>query len=137
MKKIVRLTESDLTRIVRRVLQEEKYSEEDLKYTHPHTGESCKIKVGIFKPSIETENKKYQAVLVCPLYDEDFVVAQIPVIKNSFNDVRDFICKNIEKTYEILDKIIPRQIGNISESVRSTRFQVIDEPLNCKLDFNN
>ena len=41
---IVNLTESDLYRIVKRVIKES-YSEEHPKYTNPKTGDECEIKM--------------------------------------------------------------------------------------------
>ena len=62
MKKVIRLTESELTRLIKRVIQEEKYSEEDIKYTNPKTGESCKVKVALFKPLLEKGEERYHEI---------------------------------------------------------------------------
>lgn len=135
MKKIIRLTESDLARIVRKVLKEENYSEEDVKYTHPKTGESCKIKVALFKPLLEQGEERFHAVLVCPKYDEDTVTASLPVVKRSFEDVNNFICKNLDRTYEILDEMLSSKSDDIFESVESERFKVIDKPIKCDVEY--
>ena len=92
MKKIIKLTESDLARIVKKVLKEENYSEEDLPYTHPKTGDSCKIKVALFKPAAEKGEMKYHAVLVCDYYGDEMITATLPVIKNSFEENMRQIC---------------------------------------------
>ena len=104
MKKVIRLTESELTRLIKRVIQEEKYSEEDIKYTNPKTGESCKVKVALFKPLLEKGEERYHGVLVCPFYGSETISATLPVIKRSFEEVNDFICKNLDRTFEILDR---------------------------------
>lgn len=136
MKKIIKLTESDLTRIVRRVLSEEKYSEEDLKYAHPRTGEMCKIKIAEFKPLAEKGEKRYHGVLVCPVFGSDSIVAELPVIKRSFEDAKDFICKNLNRTYEILDDMLSgKDEDDLLESVESQRFRVIDKPLYCDVNY--
>lgn len=137
MKKIIKLTESDLTRIVTRILKEEKYSEEDLEYINPKTNEKCKIKVAIFKPSAEKGDIKYHGVLVCDFYGNEMVTATLPIVGKSFEEVNDFICKNIKRTYEILDNILDTEEHELYESYENSRYKVIDRPINCRLDFNN
>jgi hypothetical protein len=133
MKKIIKLTESDLARIVKKVLKEENYSEEDLPYTHPKTGDSCKVKVALFKPAAEKGEMKYHAVLVCDYYGDEMITATLPVIKNSFEEVSDFICKNLDRTYELLDEMLGGNEEKIFEKYENPRFKVIDKPINCKV----
>lgn len=136
MRKVIKLTESDLSRIIKRIIQEENYSEEDIKYTHPRTGESCKIKVALFKPLLEKGEERFHAVLVCPMYDEDTITASLPVVKRSFEEVNDFICKNLDRTYEILDNMLSSKgHDDISESIESERFKVVDEPIKCDVKY--
>lgn len=77
MKNVITLTESDLYRIVNRILKES-YSEEHLKYTHPKTGDECLIKVAKRK-----NDGRYTAVLTCDLYKDgdETVIAELPLLK--------------------------------------------------------
>ncbi len=61
MKNIITLTESDIYRIVNRVIKEG-YSEEHLKYTNPKTGKECKIKVAKRVAEQAKEMEKEQIV---------------------------------------------------------------------------
>lgn len=135
MGKIIRLTESELVSLIKQVIREEKYSEEDLKYTHPKTGESCKVKVAEFKPATEMGEQKFHGVLVCPKYGEETIVATLPVIKPTFSGVKNFICKHIDRTFEILDDMLGYSEEEIFESVENERFRVIDSPINCDVDY--
>ena len=131
MKNIITLTESDLYRIVKRIIKEG-YSEEHLKYTHPRTGDECKIKVAKRK-----FDDRFGAVLTCDLYGDgnETVVAEIPVIKRTKEDVVNFICDHIEKTYEILDNMLTVTDDDyIMEGSEYGRFEIIDEPINCSVN---
>lgn len=131
MKNIITLTESDLYRIIKRVIKED-YSEEHLKYTHPRTGDECKIKVAKRK-----FDGRYGAVLTCDIYNDgnETVVAEIPVIKRSKEDVVSFICDHLEKTYEILDNMLTVSDEDfIMEGSEYGRFEIIDEPINCSFE---
>ena len=131
MKNIITLTESDIYRIVNRVIKEG-YSEEHLKYTNPKTGKECKIKVAKRK-----NFNKYSAVLTCDEYDtgDESVVAELPVFKNTKEEVAKFICDNIERTYEILDNMLTVSDEDfLTEDYEYSRFKVFDEPINCSVD---
>jgi hypothetical protein len=131
MKTIINLTESDLYRIVKRIIKEG-YSEEHLKYTHPRTGDECKIKVAKRK-----FDNRYGAVLTCDVHSDgnESVVAEIPVIKRNKEDVVKFICDHIEKTYEILDNMLTVTDDDfIMEGSEYSRFEIIDEPINCSVN---
>jgi hypothetical protein len=131
MKNVITLTESDLYRIVNRILKES-YSEEHLKYTHPKTGDECLIKVAKRK-----NDGRYTAVLTCDIYKDgdESVIAELPVIKNSKESVANFICDHIERTYEILDNmLIVNDEDYITENTKYGKFEIIDEPINCSYD---
>jgi hypothetical protein len=63
------------------------------------------------------------------------VTASLPVVKRSFEDVNNFICKNLDRTYEILDEMLSSKSDDIFESVESERFKVIDKPIKCDVEY--
>jgi len=134
MKKKIRLTESDLIRLIKRIIKEEKYSEEDLKYTHPRTGVACKIKVAENKVT-NREYSKFGAVLICDNYNdgEYMVTAELPVSGPTKEYVSDFICSNIEKAYDLLDNMLDHEEfdDELMENIEHRRWSVIDEPIMC------
>lgn len=133
MKKKIRLTESELIRLIKRIIKEEKYSEEDIKYTHPMTGEACKIKVAKNKVT-DMENRQYGSILVCidEEYGDERIEAELPVDGRTPEEVSDFICENLERTFEILDDMLSYEEENqIFEDVYSQRWDIIDQPIVC------
>jgi len=133
MKKKIRLTESELIRLIKRIIKEEKYSEEDIKYTHPMTGEACKIKIAKNKVT-NREGNEYGAILICTdeEYGDDRIEAELPVFDRTAEAVSDFICENIERTFEILDDMLTYEEEEpISEEVYSQRWDIIDQPIVC------
>tara|TARA_R110000868_G_scaffold94602_1_gene260950 strand:- start:220 stop:660 length:441 start_codon:yes stop_codon:yes gene_type:complete len=134
MKKKIRLTESELIRLIGRIIKEEKYSEEDIKYTHPTTGVACKIKVAENKVT-NNENSKFGAILVCDNYNdgEYMVTAELPVNGPTPESVSDFICENIEKTYEILNDMLDHEEFDeeLMEAITHRRWNIIDQPIVC------
>jgi hypothetical protein len=133
MKKKIRLTESELIRLIKRIIEEEKYSEEDIKYTHPMTGEACKIKVARNKLT-SMEFNQYGSILVCvdEEYGDDRIEAELPVNGSTSEEVSDFICENLERTFELLDDMLTYEEEEpISEEVYSQRWDIIDQPIVC------
>ena len=133
MKKKIRLTESELVRLIKKIIKEEKYSEEDIKYTHPMTGEACKIKVARNKLT-SMEYNQYGSILVCvdEEYGDDRIEAELPVNGSTPEDVSDFICENIERTFELLDDMLTYEEEEpISEEVYSQRWDIMDQPIVC------
>jgi hypothetical protein len=129
----VRLTESELIRLIKRIIEEEKYSEEDIKYTHPMTGEACKIKVARNKLT-SMEFNQYGSILVCvdEEYGDDRIEAELPVNGSTSEEVSDFICENLERTFELLDDMLTYEEEEpISEEVYSQRWDIIDQPIVC------
>jgi hypothetical protein len=134
MKKKILLSENQLIKLIKKIIKEEKYSEEDLKYTHPRTGAACKIKVAKNKVT-SREHSKFGAVLLCDTYDdgEYMVTAELPVNGPTQESVSDFICDNIERTYDILDDMLT-QDEDLMENVNHRRWDIIDEPIKCGLE---
>lgn len=132
MKKKIRLTESELVRLIKRIIKEEKYSEEDIKYTHPMTGEACKIKVARNKVT-DMEHRQYGSILVCvdEEYGDERIEAELPVDGSTPEEVSDFICENLERTFEILDDMLTYEEEPISEEVYSQRWDIVDQPIVC------
>jgi hypothetical protein len=132
MKKKIRLTESELVRLIKRIIKEEKYSEEDIKYTHPMTGEACKIKVARNKVT-DMEHRQYGSILVCvdEEYGDERIEAELPVDGSTPEEVSDFICENLERTFKILDDMLTYEEEPISEEVYSQRWDIVDQPIVC------
>jgi len=135
MKKIIKLTESELINLIKSVIKEEKYSEEDLTYVHPYSGKECKIKIARNKLT-DRKFSEYGAVLVCDVYDNgnEMVIAEIPGTGSDPQYVNDLICNNIEKVMSFLDHIFEGEKEYISEDVNSRRWDVIEDPVVCRSD---
>lgn len=132
MKKVVRLTESELIGLIKKIIKENDERKEHLKYTHPVTGDECEIKIAKRK-----SDERYTAVLMCDMYHDGdpMVIASLPILKRTPEEVSKLICDNIERTYEILDSIISSVSDEsiLSESINS-RYEVLDEPITCSAD---
>jgi hypothetical protein len=131
----IRLTESELVSLIKKIIKEEKMSVEDIKYTHPRTGKECLIKVAKHKHS-NRPSGAYTAVLVCDVYDdgEYMVIAELPVFGSSFDEVSDFLCDNLDRTFEILDEMLDydKSGEEISESYsKFSKWDVIEKPIVC------
>ena len=135
MKNIIRLTESQLINLIKGVIKEERYSEEDITYTHPYSGKECKIKIARNKLT-DRKFSEYGAVLVCDVYDngKEMVIAEIPGTGPDPEYVNDLICNNIERVMSYLDHIFEGEKEYISEDVNSTRWDVIEDPIVCRSD---
>jgi len=136
MKKIIRLTESELIGLIRTIIKEEKYSEQDLTYFHPTIGKECKIKIARNKNKM-ARTEEYKPVLVCDMYDtgNETVVAEISFSSKSKEEVKDFICDNYEMVIAELDSMFDGQEQeSIMEAIDSRRWDVIDEPIFCGSD---
>ncbi len=132
MKKIIKLTESDLTRIVKRVIRES-YEEMDLKYENPQTGQEGLIKVAENKFSKNPANKYLGVLVVEDGLGGYMVRAQIPAFGKTPEDVKKIICGNLKRTYEILDEILyktPEDEMNENYNV-GDKYEIIDEPIVC------
>ena len=131
----IRLTESELISLIKKIIKEEKISVEDIKYTHPRTGKECLIKVAKHKHS-RNEHSEYSAVVVCDVYGdgEYMVIAELPVFGGSFDEVSDFLCDNLDRTFEILDKMLDydKSGEEISENYsKFSKWDIIEKPIIC------
>ena len=132
MKKIIKITESDLSRIVRRVLKES-HEEIDLKYENPQTGEEGIIKIAENKFTKTPGNKFMGVLLVEDGLGGYMVRAQIPAFGKTPEDVKRIICGNLKRTYEILDNMMYKTPeDDINENFRiGDKYEIIDEPIVC------
>jgi superfamily II helicase len=132
MGQIVRLTESQLVKLIKKVIKEEEYSEEDLMYTHPVNGQLCKIKVAKNKFN-DIDHHKYQGVLVCERWGKEMIILELPATGSSFERVKNMICSRIERTFEILDEMLEGEDEPVNESISTNRWDVIEKPLSCDI----
>lgn len=132
MKKVVRLTESELIGLIRKIIKENDERREHLKYTHPVTGDECEIKIAKRK-----SDERYTAVLMCDIYHDGdpIVITNLPIFKRTPEEVSKVVCDNMERTYEILDSLVSSvsEIPMLSESTNS-RYELFDEPITCSAD---
>jgi hypothetical protein len=135
MKKKIRLTESELINLIKRIVKEEKFSTQDLTYNHPVTGKECKIKIARNKVT-DTKFKRYGAVLTCDVYDngKEMVVAELPATGPTPEYVNDLICDNLDTTIAMLDDMFENETEDLAESVESNRWTVIEDPIVCRSD---
>lgn len=136
MKRKYTLTESELIRLIKSVIKEEKETVKHLKYSHPHYEEleldndgECTIQIA---KKTNKENT-YGVVLVCSRYNKPIILAELGPTAENPDDLKDFICSHIERAYEILNDIVsnPDKQGELTEDFEFERFNVIDEPITC------
>ncbi len=135
MKRKYRLTESELIRLIRSVIKEEKETVKHLTYTHPHAKEQeldndgkCTIQI-----AQKTNNENmYGVVLVCSKYDKPMVVAELGPKSENPKELKHFICNNLERVYEILDELVEEvDYDELNEDFEYDRYTVIDDPITC------
>lgn len=134
MKRKIRLTESQLVSLIQRIVEEEKYSEEDLKFYNETYDKDCIIRVARKKQS-NIPGRKYGAVVLCDVNDTGnlFVVGELTVFGKTEEEVKEFICQNIEEVKAEYDQLFNGEENEepIMESIESSRWDVSDEPISC------
>lgn len=131
----IRLTESELVSLIKKIIKEEKMSVEDIKYTHPRTGKECLIKVARHRHT-NRQGSEYTAVVVCDVYDdgEYMVIAELPIFEASFDAVRDFLCDNLDRTFEILDNMLDYDKSGeelLENYSKFSKWDIIEKPIVC------
>jgi hypothetical protein len=135
MKRKYRLTESELIRLIKGVIKEEKETVKHLTYTHPYAEEQeldndgqCTIQI-----AQKTNNENmYGVVLVCSKYDKPMVVAELGPKSENPKKLKHLICNNLERTYEILDELVEEvDYDELNEDFEYDRYNVIDDPITC------
>jgi len=137
----IKLYESELISLIKKIIKEEKTSVEDIKYKHPKTNKECLIKVAKHRHSNmgSSKNKEYRAVLVCDEYNngEYSVVYELPIFGKNFNDINNTICDNIERVFKFLDKNVSARLldgESINENTKYSKWDVIDRPIFCSAE---
>lgn len=132
----IRLTESELVNLIKKIIKEEEATTfDDIKYTHPRTGEECLIKVAKYKHS-NRGGRQYSAVVLSDVYNdgEYMVIAELPVTGKSVDEVSDFICDNLDRTFEILDDMLDYDKSGeelLEDYSKFSKWEIIDEPIVC------
>ena len=132
----IRLTESELVNLIKKIIKEEEATTfDDIKYTHPRTGEECLIKVAKYKHS-NRGGRQYSVVVLSDVYNdgEYMVIAELPVTGKSADEVSDFICDNLDRTFEILDDMLDYDKSGeelLEDYSKFSKWEIIDEPIVC------
>ena len=131
----IRLTESELVNLIKKIIKEENTTFDDIKYTHPRTGEECLIKVAKYKHS-NRGGRQYSAVVLSDVYNdgEYMVIAELPVTGKSVDEVSDFICDNLDRTFEILDDMLDYDKSGeelLEDYSKFSKWEIVDEPIVC------
>ena len=59
-------------------------------------------------------------------------VAELPINGSSFEEVSDMICNNLERIFEILNKMLAQETEEITEDYsKYSKWEVIDQPIIC------
>ena len=144
MKKIIRLTERDLARIVKRVIIENEMNNDDsntkysdITFENPKKNKFCKLKVGKYKHSSEDNPFKYSPILICydEHIDEEKVEYEFGEFRGrSFDMVNKNVCKYLPELSKKIEKILNREeydFDNINENIISDRWEILDRNINC------
>ena len=140
MKRKYRLTESELIRLIKSVIREEKETVKHLTYTHPDPKEDdldsniCNIQIAKNRNTGE-----YSGVLVCSKFDKPTVIATLPAASKDRGDLESFICDHIvpkegrKSVEQVLDDILSREetINENELSFSHDYFDVFKEPIGC------
>lgn len=130
----IKITESQLDRLLKRIINEDENSGGDLKFYNETYNKDCVIRVARKKDS--TTPNPYRAVVLCDVFDDGelYVVGELSVYGNSEKEVNDFICDNLEKVKEEFDYLFGDNEEPLMESVQSSRWDVSDNPITCEID---
>lgn len=144
MKKIIRLTERDLTRIVRRVIKESEINNDksnttysDITFDNPKKNKFCKLKVGKYRHASENNPFAYSAILIChdERLDEDRVEYEFGEFRGkSFDMVNRNVCKYLPQLSKKIENILDREeddFGDLNENTEVGRWKVLDKSINC------
>jgi hypothetical protein len=132
MKRRIRLTESQLVSLIQRIVEEEKYSEEDLTFPNEVYGKDCIIRAAR-KKRTNMPGREYGAVVLCDVNDTGnlFVVGELTVFGKTEEEVNQRICQNIEQVKAEYDELFQGEEETLMESIESSRWDVSDRPISC------
>lgn len=133
MKRRIRITESQLASLIKKITEsEEKSSEEDLTFYNDTYGKDCIIRVAK-KRNSNMPGGKYSAVVLCDVNDTGnlFVVGELMVSGETEKEVNKFICQNIETIKDEYDELFRDTEETIMEAIESSKWIVSNKPINC------
>jgi len=140
MKQKIRLKESELIRLIQKVIKEEEVIKKHITYSHPNPKDErldsniCNIQI-----AKNRNTGKYHSVLVCSKFDNPTVLATLPVTSKDREDLESFICDHIvpkegrKSVTQVLDDILSRKdaINESEESFSYDHFDVFNDPIGC------
>lgn len=133
----IKITESQLDRLLKRIINEDENSGGDLKFYNETYKKDCIIRVARKKDSA-TPNS-YRAVVLCDVFDDGelYVVGELSVYGKSEEEVNEFICDNLEEVKKEFDELFGVIEEPLMESVKSSRWDVSDNPITCEIEDNS
>lgn len=142
MKKIIRLSEGDLSRFIKKIVLEyenEQTFYNDLTFENPKNNKYCKLKVGKMRFSSEENPFVYSPILICndDILGEDVVKFEFGELRSRTPEtVSKKVCKYLPILSSKIEKILNREdeVFDLSENTMMDRWEILDEPINCNSD---
>jgi hypothetical protein len=82
---------------------------------------------------------RYSAVLTCDIYNNgtESVIAELPIITRTKEQLIKGVCNNIEKMYDLLDKMLMTTEDDfLIEEKNYEKFRILDDTINCSVDMD-
>jgi hypothetical protein len=153
MKRTIRLTESDLARIVKRVIRESKINNDnsnssfsDPTFENDEGNKFCTLKIAKYRHVSEDNPIKYSVILICDheLEDEngeiyyDQRVTEFGQFRgSSFDRVNKNVCKYLPELSNEIEDYINRKdnyLDELNENTEVGNWEVYDQSINCSSD---
>lgn len=145
MKKIIRLSEEDLSRFIKKIVLEYESEQNDqtfyndLTFENPKKNKYCKLKVGKMRHFSEENPFIYSPILICnnDRLGEDVIQFEFGELRSRTPKiVSEKVCKYLPKLSSMIERIISKdeESFDLSENTIMNRWEILDEPINCDSD---